>query len=378
MAFVGAILAAFYLVAVAVAMVVFGQGILPIAIVGSLLLIGIQYKIGKWAALRSVGAEDLSETQYSQIHQFVEQVCRDKNMKKPSLKIASMGVPNAFAVGRRGNGTVVISRELIQLLDRDELEGVIAHEIAHIDNRDVITMQLGQGIASIVAIVAQFAVLFTGDNDLADFFLAIVVGNKSVMVALTNPQLATEGIAESDNYRLATETDMRAREQECLRSSYFRQESKANASKLRNRLAEAIIEGNLPNPHASTSTSTVADELKTSGEEYAYLTNFYKFATTGFDGDSSPNLSGHVDWFDAELSALNSDYLVGLGAPLWDNYLRSRVEPHAASANLDKSTIEASSVSDEIIIGNRFTLPAHDVTVIPGRHPQAMETGELV
>ncbi|WP_436936405.1 M48 family metallopeptidase [Halovenus marina] len=177
MAVVGGILAGFYLVAVAAAMVVFGQGVLPIAIVGSILLVGIQYKIGKWAALRSVGAEDLSETEYPQIHQFVEQVCRDKDLTKPSLKIAEMGVPNAFAVGRRGNGTVVISRELIQLLDREELEGVIAHEIAHIDNRDVVTMQLGQGIASIVAIVAQYAVLFTGENDIADFFLAIVVGN---------------------------------------------------------------------------------------------------------------------------------------------------------------------------------------------------------
>jgi heat shock protein HtpX len=177
MAVVGAILAGFYLVAVAAAMIVFGEGILPIAIVGSLLLIGVQYKIGKWAALRSVGAEDLSENQFPQIHQFVEQISREKDMEKPSLKIANMGVPNAFAVGRRGNGTVVISRELIQLLDRDELEGVIAHELAHIDNRDVITMQLGQGIASIVAIVAQFAVLFTGDNDIADFFLAIIVGN---------------------------------------------------------------------------------------------------------------------------------------------------------------------------------------------------------
>jgi len=177
MAVIGALLAGFYLVAVAAAMVAFGEGILPIAIVGSILLIGIQYKVGKWAALRSVGAEDLPETQYAEIHQFVERVCREKDMKKPSLKIADMGVPNAFAVGRRGNGTVVISRELIQLLDRSELEGVIAHELAHIDNRDVITMQLGQGIASIVAIVAQYIVLFTGENDLADFFLAVVVGN---------------------------------------------------------------------------------------------------------------------------------------------------------------------------------------------------------
>jgi heat shock protein HtpX len=114
MAVVGAILAGFYFVAVAAAMVTFGQGVLPFAILGSVLLIGIQYKIGKWAALRTVGAEDLPQNQYSEIHQFVEHVCQDKSMEKPSLKIASMGVPNAFAVGRRGNGTVVISEELIQ------------------------------------------------------------------------------------------------------------------------------------------------------------------------------------------------------------------------------------------------------------------------
>ena len=177
MAVVGAILASLYLVAVAAAMVLFGRGVLPIALLGSVVLIGIQYKVGKWAALRSVGAEDLPESRYSGIHQFVERVSEEKGMAKPTLKIADMGVPNAFAVGRRGNGTVVISRELVDLLDRDELEGVIAHELAHIDNRDVVTMQLGQGIASIVAIVAQYAVLFTGDNELADFFLAIIVGN---------------------------------------------------------------------------------------------------------------------------------------------------------------------------------------------------------
>ena len=201
MAVVGALLAGFYLVAVAAAMVAFGEGILPIAIVGSILLIGIQYKVGKWAALRSVGAEDLPETQYAEIHQFVERVCREKDMKKPSLKIASMGVPNAFAVGRRGNGTVVISQELIQLLDRSELEGVIAHELAHIDNRDVITMQLGQGIASIVAIVAQYIVLFTGENDLADFFLAVVVGNIVqffVMIFVLAISRYREYVADSD------------------------------------------------------------------------------------------------------------------------------------------------------------------------------------
>nr|WP_197425447.1 M48 family metalloprotease [Halobacterium sp. CBA1126] len=216
MAIVGAILFAFYSVAVAAAWFFFGQSqsILALAILGSVLLVGVQYKIGKWAALRSVGAEDMDEREYQQIHQFVEKVCRERDLKKPNLKIASMGVPNAFAVGRRGNGTVVVSRELIQLLDRDELEGVIAHELAHIDNRDVVTMQLGQGIASIVGIVAQYIVLFTGDNDLADFFLAIVVGNLVqffVMLFVLAISRYREYVADADAKRIIGGGDPLAR-----------------------------------------------------------------------------------------------------------------------------------------------------------------------
>jgi len=177
MAVVGAILAGFYMVVVALAMVMFGTGIWPIAVVGSVLLVGFQYKIGKWAALRSVGAEDLPEDQYPLVHQQVRQLSRDMGIEKPELKMARMGVPNAFAVGRKGAGVVVVSTELMQLLDDDELEGVLAHELAHIANRDVVTMVIGQGIASIVGIAAQFVVLASGDNDLADFFLAIIVGN---------------------------------------------------------------------------------------------------------------------------------------------------------------------------------------------------------
>jgi heat shock protein HtpX len=177
MAVVGAILAAFYLVAVGVAMAAFGTGIWPIAIVGSVLLIGFQYKVGKWSALRSVGAEDMPEQRYSNIHRQVEQLSREMGIEKPQLKIARMGAPNAFAVGRKGAGVVVVSEELIQILEPQELEGVLAHELAHIANRDVVTMVIGQGIASVLGIAAQMVVLFTGDNDIADFFLAIVVGN---------------------------------------------------------------------------------------------------------------------------------------------------------------------------------------------------------
>jgi heat shock protein HtpX len=175
MAVVGSLLFAFYAVAAVAVMGVFGWP-LWLVLLGSVLFVGVQYKVGKWAALRSVGAEDLPEERAPDLHRRVESLADGMGIEKPRLMVARMGVPNAFAVGRKGAGTVVVSEELLRTLETDEVEGVLAHELAHIRNRDVVMMVLGQGVASIVAIVAQWAVLLTGDNEIADFFLAIVVG----------------------------------------------------------------------------------------------------------------------------------------------------------------------------------------------------------
>ena len=183
MAAVGSILFAFYAAAAAVAMGAFGVP-LPLVLLGSVAFVGVQYKVGKWAALRSVGAEDLPEDRAPGIHRRVESLSESMGIEPPRLMIARMGVPNAFAVGRKGAGTVVVSEELLRTLDDDEVAGVLAHELAHVRNRDVVMMVLGQGIASIVAIVAQWAVLLTGDNDIADFFLAIVVGQITQMLVM--------------------------------------------------------------------------------------------------------------------------------------------------------------------------------------------------
>jgi heat shock protein HtpX len=183
MAFVGSVLFLFYAIAAVVAMGMFGWP-LELVLVGSVLFVGVQYKLGKWMALRSVGAEDLPEDRYPEIHSQVEELSADMGIEKPRLMIARMGVPNAFAVGRKGAGVVVVSEELLGTLNASEVEGVLAHELAHISNRDVVMMVLGQGVASIVAIAAQWVVLLTGDNDIADFFLAIVVGQIVQMLVM--------------------------------------------------------------------------------------------------------------------------------------------------------------------------------------------------
>jgi heat shock protein HtpX len=205
MAVVGSILFGFYAIVAAFLYAMFGgsQTVLALILGGSVLLIGAQYKIGKWAALRSVGAQDMPEDdpRFREIHQSVEQLSRDMGIEKPRLMVADMGVPNAFAVGRKGAGVVVVSTQLIQMLDRDELDGVLAHELAHIRNRDVVMMVIGQGIATIVGLVAQFAVIFAGDNDFADLILGVIVGNivqMLVMVFVMAISRYREYVADSD------------------------------------------------------------------------------------------------------------------------------------------------------------------------------------
>jgi len=191
MALAGSILFGFYAALAAGIFYAFGGGttILALVLLGSVVFVGFQYKFGKWMALRSVGAEDMPERRdgrydYGRVHQSVEQLSREMGIEKPRLMVAEMGVPNAFAVGRKGAGNVVLSREIMDVLEHEELEGVIAHELAHIKNRDVVIMVIGQAIASMVGIVVQFAYIFGGDRNIASYFVGMILGQIAQMLVM--------------------------------------------------------------------------------------------------------------------------------------------------------------------------------------------------
>jgi len=184
MAIVGTILFGFYLALASFAYLAFGLGPIPIFL-GTLVVVGIQYVLGKKMALWSTGAEDMPEDgQYAQVHRSVERFSEEMGIEKPRLMVAEMGVPNAFATGRRGAGVVVVSRELMAILDHDELEGVLAHELAHIENRDVLTMTIGQSIAMLVGYAAYFVVLFTGERSIANVILAWIAAMLTQMLVM--------------------------------------------------------------------------------------------------------------------------------------------------------------------------------------------------
>ncbi len=232
MVVVGTILFAFYVAAATVVSVWLGIGIVPVLVGGMLILPPIQYKLGKWMALR--GAEDMPETgQYQEVHHMTESLSRDMGIDKPRLMVMEMGVPNAFAVGRKGAGVVVVSKELMQLLSRAELEGVIAHELAHVKNRDVITMVVGQSIAMIVGYVAYFAVLMGGERNIGTYLMAIVassIANMLVMIFVLAISRYREYVADQDAREAIGSGDPLARALEKISRGAEKGEPKVNDS----------------------------------------------------------------------------------------------------------------------------------------------------
>jgi heat shock protein HtpX len=117
-------------------------------------------------ALRAMGAHEASPSEAPGLHAIVERLCVQADMPKPKIAIARTDVPNAFAAGRsRKASTVCVTTGLLQLLEPNELEGVLAHELAHVHNRDVLIMTVASFFASIAAMVIQFAPFLGGGRE---------------------------------------------------------------------------------------------------------------------------------------------------------------------------------------------------------------------
>lgn len=169
----GVILFGFYvLLAKFVLVPLFGLGV---AVAGSGLLVVGQYVLGKKLALWRVDARELSREEYPDVYDRFERLCADREFPRPDLLVGEMGTPNAFAVGRRGAGVVVVSELMLELLDPDEVEAVLAHELAHVDNRDVVMLLLGQSVATLVGLTVFFVVDLLADEIPGGFLIAWVV-----------------------------------------------------------------------------------------------------------------------------------------------------------------------------------------------------------
>jgi heat shock protein HtpX len=158
-----------------------GAGAVTIAVLAAVLFV-VQYFTSDKIALASMGAHEVSPQQAPEFHALVERLCIQANLPKPRLAIADTPMPNAFAVGRSPKkATVCATTGLLGLLSTAELEGVLAHELTHVQNRDVAVMTIASFFASVASFIVQMGFWFGGafgggdDNEDGPGFIVVIL-----------------------------------------------------------------------------------------------------------------------------------------------------------------------------------------------------------
>jgi heat shock protein HtpX len=114
-------------------------------------------------ALHAMGAREVSPQEAPQLHAMIERLCVQADLPKPRIAVANTRMPNAFAIGRSPKkATVCATTGIMELLSPAELEGVMAHELTHVQNRDVMVMTIASFFATVAAYIVQFGFFFGG------------------------------------------------------------------------------------------------------------------------------------------------------------------------------------------------------------------------
>jgi len=131
--------------------------ILYIAVAFALIMNITAYWQSDKIAIASTGAKEADAREFLELHRIVENLAITAGLPKPRVYIIQDSAPNAFATGRDPeHSAVAVTTGLLQMLERNELEGVIAHELAHIGNRDILIMTVAVVLVGIISVLADF------------------------------------------------------------------------------------------------------------------------------------------------------------------------------------------------------------------------------
>jgi heat shock protein HtpX len=172
------LLGALYVVLIVVLLAVGASGITVAIIAGGLAALNL-FASDK-LALAAMGARVVTPDEAPQLHAIVDRLCVQADLPKPKVAVANTRMPNAFALGRSPkSATVCATTGIMDLLSPAELEGVMAHELTHVANRDVLVMTLAGFFATIAAYIVQFGFFFGGsssdDDDGPSFMVLLLV-----------------------------------------------------------------------------------------------------------------------------------------------------------------------------------------------------------
>ncbi len=125
----------------------------------------VQYYFSDTLTLKTMGARVVEPAEYPQLHASVDRLSQQADLPKPKVAVIDSGTPNAFATGRnQKNAAVAVTTGLMDLLEEDELDGVIAHELAHIKNRDMMVMTIASFLSTIAFMIVRWGAIFGGQG----------------------------------------------------------------------------------------------------------------------------------------------------------------------------------------------------------------------
>lgn len=138
----------------------------------------VQYFFSDRLVLMSTGARIIEDDEEPDLHRMIEMLCQEANIPKPRIAVMQSPMPNAFATGRSPNHAVVaVTDSIMKLLSPEELKAVLAHELSHVKNRDILTMTFASFIAMIASLIMNnflFASIFNREQGGAWIIAGIV------------------------------------------------------------------------------------------------------------------------------------------------------------------------------------------------------------
>ncbi len=133
-----------------------GRQGLQVAFIMALVMNFIAYFFSESIVLRLYRAQPLDQSRYNAIYTTVQDLCTSMNIPMPKLWLVNLPIANAFATGRNPkHASVVLTSGILGLLDHDELRGVLAHELSHVKNRDILVTTIAATLATAIGYAAQ-------------------------------------------------------------------------------------------------------------------------------------------------------------------------------------------------------------------------------
>jgi heat shock protein HtpX len=190
------------------------------AVVGLIVALVFNFAMYWWSgsiAVATTRSKPVTEQEYPQLYRIVRELANADNVPMPQIYVSDMAQPNAFATGRNPqNAKVAVTKGILQILDERELRGVLAHEMSHVANRDILISSIAAGIGMAITFLARFAIFFGGDDDRGGSPFAVLAAWLLAPIAAAIIQMA---VSRSREYQADESGSYLSRDPEALASA---------------------------------------------------------------------------------------------------------------------------------------------------------------